>query len=425
MKASAKLRFASRILLSKKQRFFFTALSICIGVAILFVFRNFSAGLENTVLTPVLERSSPTTLIVRADFRSIGFLTGESKIEQQDINRIKSLPGVKSIGRQLLLGFPNSVRINLLGFGFDTDAPIFGVEHTVIGVEEAEFNGIDQEVLPITISPRLLDLFNSSFADALSGIPRLKEEDLLNREATIIFGKSSFFRINLSSREPIEQQAAVKHVSTKVPAIGLAVPLDYALQVNQEVGGTKPEDVVYHQLFLEAESIEDIPQIQEQVRAMGFIVENFEELGAEIRAFAMTIRIILLSAAGAIMVVAFFALLSLISVFILEQQKNIGILQAIGAKKGDIASIFFLIALIISGAGVLTGVTIGIGASWILNPYLLQKLPELSFLPGTLFPISASFTIGLILVVLFCSIVFAAFPIRRATKIEPIKAIWG
>ncbi len=416
MKLSETLRFSLAIITRKPGRAIIVFCSIMIGTAAMLLFLSFANGLEQAVLTPILGRSSPTTLIISPNYRSLDFLTGGTKITNQVVEEIHQTTGVQKVDRQLSLGFPNSLRMSLFGIEITSDVPVFGVDENIT-------NG-DENYIPVAISPYLIDLFNSSFAESLPGASRLSPETVLHRHLTLIFGKSSFFSVEVGNNETREKAAEVTTLSTRVPPVGISIPMSIALEINQSFGKTAPSEAVFQQLFVETKTVDDISGVKTAIETMGFSARSFEELGEEVRLLANTIRVILFFAAAIILIIAFFALFALISIIIIEYQKNIGILRALGASRQTIVQIFLFFAVILTFAGILGGMFLSYGSSLIIERVLKNTLPDLLFLAGDFFPFSYRLVGEVGFGVLVAALLFAYFPVRSATKREILALLW-
>ncbi len=423
MRFSDTLRLNARITTHKPGRVAIVGTSVAIGSAVLLLFLSFANGLEQAVLKPILERSSPTTLVVRPEFTSLDFLTGGNKITEGVVDEVGAIPGVQSVGRQLFLGFPNSLEITLFGITFDSDIPVFGVD-AVLLPQASEPMSPPGAILPLTISPHLIDLFNSSFADSVPGVSHLSSDLVLGQEMTLIFGRSSFFNINLGGAKPIEKRGQITTISPRVPPMGVSIPLEEALQMNEKFGGIAAEQAVFQQLYVEAATTAEVEQVQNSIRGMGYSARSFEELGEDVRTLANLVRIILLLAAGVILLIAFFSLSALVSVIVLEQRRTIGVLRALGESRTGVVTTFLMFSAIIAGLAVLVGIIVGWLVSQFLGKILADHLPDISLLAVDFFPFSLLLAIKIVVSVVAIALLFTYFPVRRAGKQGVLKLLW-
>jgi putative ABC transport system permease protein len=95
-----------------------------------------------------------------------------------------------------------------------------------------------------------------------------------------------------------------------------------------------------------------------------------------------------------------------------ERTQEIGLRKAIGAKQQDILSQFLFEAVLLSAAGGLVGIAVGIGATLPLAWFTpIQPVIPWS---AVLLAVGVSGTIGL---------VFGVFPARQAARLDPIAAL--
>lgn len=426
MRTSSILNFALRLIKAKKGRNFLVAFSIFIGTTVLFVFLAFSAGIKEALLKPIFETADPATLIVSNDVFSLGFfdVNKGQRLDQKTVDQIKEFPETKSLGRMMALKFPSSLRVWMFGIDFETDSPIFGIDKEFLGKEApAEwtiFERDGEEMIPIAISPRIIDAFNSSLAESIDGIPHLDANELYDRRFQINFGKSTVFQFG---KEVVSKSAQIKAISARVPMIGVAVPMEVALEVAATLGKVDRENVNFSKVYLEAQTVENVASLQTKVQALGLQAKTFGEIGEEVISLILALKITLLLSSALIIFIALLSLFSLISISIIEQKKTIGILNAIGAAKSTVFWIFISQGLLIAAAGALTGLIAGFGACQLIDSFLLAKIPDISLKPVSLFIMSPAVFIGIFIAIVLAALVATFFPAQKALKITPLRAM--
>jgi putative ABC transport system permease protein len=121
----------------------------------------------------------------------------------------------------------------------------------------------------------------------------------------------------------------------------------------------------------------------------------------------------LLSGIAAIsLLVGGIGIMNIMLVTITERTREIGIRKAIGAKKKDILLQFLLESIVLTLAGGVIGVLLGLGISILAGRFL--NIPPAISLSGPLLAFGVSSAIGL---------VFGYYPARRAALLQPIVAL--
>jgi lipoprotein-releasing system permease protein len=110
---------------------------------------------------------------------------------------------------------------------------------------------------------------------------------------------------------------------------------------------------------------------------------------------------------------------------VIEKNRDIGILMAMGMKRKGIMKIFQLQGLVIGVSGSLIGCTLGAVASVLLDKYKVIKLPPdvydfLSYIP---FHLRISDVILIFIGTVIIAWVATIYPARRASSLNPVEAI--
>lgn len=117
-----------------------------------------------------------------------------------------------------------------------------------------------------------------------------------------------------------------------------------------------------------------------------------------------------------ILLIATFSIISALTMLIIEKQKDIQTLYALGAPKRTIESVFMLEGFLITFGGAFIGLIVGIFICWLQIQFHLIKFNENSILPY--YPVDLQFSdVFNVLVVLLTIGFFAAiYPVRIFTK---------
>jgi len=121
----------------------------------------------------------------------------------------------------------------------------------------------------------------------------------------------------------------------------------------------------------------------------------------------------LLSGIAAIsLIVGGIGIMNIMLVTVTERTREIGLRKALGAKKKIITTQFLLESIILTGAGGVLGMGVGILASFIIAHFIN--------LPFTISPSSIALAIGVAAII---GITFGWYPAKKASDLQPIEAL--
>ncbi len=127
----------------------------------------------------------------------------------------------------------------------------------------------------------------------------------------------------------------------------------------------------------------------------------------------MKLYTLLLGSVGSIsLIVGGVGVMNIMLVSVTERRREIGIRRALGAKRGDIQSQFLIESILLSLAGGIFGIILGVSASYIIS-YFSKWQFLISYLAIALgFGVSSA-----------VGIFFGFYPARQASKLDPITAL--
>jgi lipoprotein-releasing system permease protein len=125
-----------------------------------------------------------------------------------------------------------------------------------------------------------------------------------------------------------------------------------------------------------------------------------------------------------IVLVAALNIVSTLILMVMEKNKDIGILVAMGATAKSVMWIFMLQGLIIGIVGTCLGCTLGFSACWVLDRYELISLnKDVYFIEHLPFRVEVlDFTLVCFLAVLI-SFLATIYPAYRASRLDPAEAL--
>ncbi|MBY0447764.1 MAG: ABC transporter permease, partial [Hyphomonadaceae bacterium] len=163
------------------------------------------------------------------------------------------------------------------------------------------------------------------------------------------------------------------------------------------------------------ESVEALLRERKRVREgeeSGFAVRNLTEFAQAQAQTSQLFTVLLLSVGGVSLLVGGIGIMNIMLVSVTERTREIGLRIALGARRGEVRAQFALEATVLSLAGGILGVVLGVTGSFILAKALGFPVVIDPFGVGIAFGVSA--LVGLI---------FGFWPASRASALDPIEAL--
>ncbi|PWT93720.1 MAG: hypothetical protein C5B54_01440 [Acidobacteria bacterium] len=125
-----------------------------------------------------------------------------------------------------------------------------------------------------------------------------------------------------------------------------------------------------------------------------------------------------------IVLVAAFNIISTLVMMVLEKNKDIAILMAMGCTSKQIRRIFMFQGLLIGIAGTTVGAILGVSISWVMDHYRVIRLPlDVYFIPYLPFHVRTTDFLMVIGTAFLISFFSTFYPAVRASKINPAEAL--
>jgi putative ABC transport system permease protein len=143
-----------------------------------------------------------------------------------------------------------------------------------------------------------------------------------------------------------------------------------------------------------------------------FTVRNMTDIASAAEASSQVMTLLLGSIASVSLIVGGIGIMNIMLVSVTERTREIGIRMAVGARGRDILLQFLVEAVVLSLAGGLLGVILGVGSSRIISAFV--HWPTIISLRSILLAFFFSIVIG---------VFFGLYPARRAASLDPIEAL--
>jgi len=395
---------------------------VALGIGCLVFFLALGAGLHGVVdeVFPVATREVEAVLPQLA----IGNLLGEQKIDDDTVARLRKLPGVAAAYPKMSLRIPAVTRYNGLFFGREIHS---GLEVVAIGLpaalvgQDARANFADagpDKPIPVVVNRRLLELYNKVFAPQ-RGLPQLTESMLIGFQIPIELGRSWVAARTLPGSQLTTMQLV--GFSERATLAGVSMPLEAVARINRQYGA---DAQTYSSVLLRAQSAETTSEVAAAVKRLGLEIDETErnralQIGEAVELVTLALGILsaLITALAAVNTMqAFYA-------SVRERTREIGILRAVGATRGDVAAVVLAEAAATGLAGGIIGVGLARSVAALLDRLARTGLPDFPFKPRSFFHFEARHLAIGIAVALLAALLGAFLPARAAARLDPAKAL--
>lgn len=402
-----------------------SAFGVAVGVGCLVFFLALGRGLTHVVRTKLFPVDEAAIEVIPSQI-SIGSLFGGGKLDDAAMQRMMELPGVREALPKM------AVRVTAASWydGNFFGRPLrMGLEIAAVGVDprlvskdvmsrfEFKERGAG-EPIPALVNNKVLELYNKSFA-ASRNLPKLSAEMLSGFKLYIEFGRSF---INAAATSNVQKGfLEVVGFSDRALLGGVSIPLETARRLNKQYG---QDAETYSSIVLRATSPDAIPMLIEEVKKMGFEIDDSEQKlsqqvgwGIIMVTAALSLLSVLISVLAAVNIAhAFYAAVR-------ERRREIGIMRAVGATSRDVMRVLLAEAGLVGLTGGIIGVTCG-GLMALFVDYVAKNyLPDFPYKPDTFFQFTVAILLGGLAVAMFAAIGGAFSPARSAARSEPAQAL--
>jgi len=159
----------------------------------------------------------------------------------------------------------------------------------------------------------------------------------------------------------------------------------------------------------------------QQIFGEGFIVQTKYEQNSSLYNVMALEKWAIYGILTLMLAVAAFTMIGSLTMLVLEKQKDIQVLKALGADNGRIQKIFLSEGLLLAGLGAIVGMALGLLICWAQTVFKLITIPGGTFLIDY-YPVKISANDFILVIVTVIAIAFLAswFPARKAA-LQPIE----
>jgi putative ABC transport system permease protein len=197
------------------------------------------------------------------------------------------------------------------------------------------------------------------------------------------------------------------------------IPL-YAAIFRLEDGTSRQKDEI-DGIYLQIRSSDEVPAAAALVRGLlnvahreagDFTIVSPAELLAEQRRTQRIFEMVMVAIASISLLVGGIGIMNIMLASVMERTREIGVRRAIGARRRDVVRQFLIETTIISLAGGIVGVLVGVGLSQLIGS-----------LAGWSTIVTTTSIVLAFLVSVSIGLVFGLYPAVRAARLDPVKAL--
>ncbi len=175
-------------------------------------------------------------------------------------------------------------------------------------------------------------------------------------------------------------------------------------------------------LYVQAKRAEDVEALTERVRQIlesrhrpgaSYFVGNLTAILDAAKNISMILTIVLLLIAAITLLISGIGIMNIMLVTVTERTREVGIRLSVGATRRAVLQQFLMEAVLISTAGGLVGVVIGVAI----------PLAGQSFVDGLSIPISWISVASAFVVSFLVGLIFGLLPANRAARLDPTEAL--
>jgi len=278
--------------------------------------------------------------------------------------------------------------------------------------------GFCQPYIPVLVSPYVVELYNGAFRRSYN-LPKINPDSLMGLAFDMDFGASTF---RPSTLPPIRERMRLAGVSDKAIPLGVTLPLGEVRRLNMAFGGPAAGDQ-YHSAVIEVLSKDSVPGVVDAIEAMGLEVRD---RGARRAAFATAVIMVVLALVGGVLIaVAAAHIMHVFFLVVIVRRREIGLLRAVGARRGDIRILLVAEAAVIGMAAGLAGVAVAVAGGAAANAFAAGRVPDFPFKPESFFAFSPLLLASVLALAVVACVIGALPPAYRAASGDPSEALAG
>lgn len=442
--------------------FSLAAVGIVVGIAGFTFFLSLGAGVREVVLGKIFPLDKIEVTVKTADF-DLGPLRmnmGADSLGDEAIDKLKTIPHVINVLPKMKLTAPSIAAggKKLLGNDMVTELIADGIDPQLVendvdsdyafqfwddsktnklctkdvdceddmeycgkpvGETQALVPRVCRHYVPVLASNHLVEIYNGTVRRAHS-LPKLNPDFVIGLRFSLKIGASM---VDASRRQQvIEERGILVGFSDRAIPLGLTLPLGYVSHYNVLFDSPKAANV-YHSVVVDIDAKDHVASVAKAVEDMGFEVSDH---GAKQAALLITVVMMVFAFVSTVIIaIAAVNIMHVFFMLIYQRQREIGIMRAVGATRGNIQTLILGEAAVVGFVSGIFGVILAILAGLFFDYLSIRYIPDFPYKPTTYFHFGPLLILGsLAFAVGFC-LLGAVLPARRAARMDPALVLTG
>jgi putative ABC transport system permease protein len=159
---------------------------------------------------------------------------------------------------------------------------------------------------------------------------------------------------------------------------------------------------------------------KQRIEKAGFAAQTVKETQASLNQIIQVLQVIILVFGFITLIASFFGVVNTQYISVLERTREIGLMKALGMRRGTVSWLFIIEATWIGFIGALLGALLAVAVGSLLNPVISDKI---NFGQEHLLIFQPQQIILLIVFLMVVTTVAGLLPARKAARLDPIEAL--